>query len=264
MPQDPAGFQYAGLMRTNETPLAVAARQVLHQIVRAAIENQALPTTSIEGTKQPTRRSGDALTSYLVREAARAASSLPAEVATQAFLLSVAIGLDSSVTPAKLPGMAGVVRTVETDSERQMRLAVLGKPTVRNRIDLPQHFFCAAFLTATNGADATQNGALDAELVDAQRPIGFSFKDVAADRAGARFGRSLVEKRFTLKALASSFDIASYMPPIDKLPDGISAKDLTEKFGVKSDPRFKKQLQDIDQSVLVLPGYLTTGAVFGP
>src|SRR5262245_45586988 len=106
MPQDPAGFQYAGLMRTNETPLAVAARHVLQQLVHAAVENQALPTTAIEGTKQQTRRSGDALTSYLVREAARAASSLPAEVATQAFLLGVAIGLDSSVTPAKLPGMA--------------------------------------------------------------------------------------------------------------------------------------------------------------
>jgi hypothetical protein len=263
MPQDPAAAQYAGRMRTNETPLAVAARQVLQQIIRAAVENQALPTTVIEGTNQPTRRTGDAMTNYYVREAARAASSLPAEVATQAFLLGVAIGLDSSVAPAKLPDMAGVVRTVESDSERQIRLAVLGKPTVRNRIDLPQHFFYAACLTATNGADATQSGALDAELLDAQRPAGFSFKDIAADRAGARFGRSLVDKRFTLRALASSFDIASYMPPVDKLPDGLSAKDLTAKFGAKTDPRFTKQLQEIDQSVLVLPGYLTTGAVFG-
>ncbi len=36
MPEDPAGFQYAGLMRTNETPLALSTRQVLQQIVRAA------------------------------------------------------------------------------------------------------------------------------------------------------------------------------------------------------------------------------------
>jgi hypothetical protein len=53
------------------------------------------------------------------------------------------------------------------------------------------------------------------------------------------------------------------MPPVDKLSDGISAKDLTAKYGAKTDSRFVKQLQDIDQRVLVLPGYLATGATFG-
>jgi hypothetical protein len=263
MPQDPAGFHYAALMRTHETPLAVAARQVLRQIVRAAVENQALPTVVIEGAKQPTRRKGDNLTNYYVRAAARAASSLPDEVAAQAFLLGVAVGLDTAAAPARLSGMAGAVRTVETDSERQMRRAILGQPTVRDRVDLPQHFFSAACLAATSGADATQTSALDAELLDAQRPGGFSFKHIAADRAGARFGRSVVDKRFTLHALASSFDVASYMPPVDKLSDGISAKDLTAKYGAKTDSRFVKQLQDIDQRVLVMPGYLATGATFG-
>src|SRR5258705_10014579 len=91
MPEDPAGFQYAGLMRTNESPLTVSARQVLQQIVRAAVENRALPVTAIEGSKHQTRREGDALTAYYVREAARAASVLPAEVSPQAFLLGVAV-----------------------------------------------------------------------------------------------------------------------------------------------------------------------------
>ena len=159
MPEDPAGFQYAGLMRTNETPLAVSTRQVLQQIVRAAVENRALPVTAIEGSKQPARREGDALTAYYVREAARAASTLPDEVAVQAFLLGVAIGLDGSVIPASIPGVAGLLRTVESPSERQIRLAVLGKPTMRGRLDLTQHFFSSAFLTATSGADATQAAA---------------------------------------------------------------------------------------------------------
>jgi hypothetical protein len=263
MPQDPAGLHYAALMRTHETPLAVAARQVLRQIVRAAVENQALATTAIEGTRQPTRRKGDALTNYYVREAARAAKSLPDEVATQAFLLGVAIGLDTAASPARLPGISSTVRAVESDSERQMRRIVLGQPTIRDRIDLPQRFFSSACLTATNGADATKAAALDAELLDARRPGGFSFKHIAADRAGARFGRSVVDKRFRLHTLATSFDVASYMPPVDKLADGISAKDLTAKYGSKTDARFVKQLQDMDQRVLVLPGYLATGATFG-
>ena len=114
MPEDPAGFQYAGLMRTNESPLAMSTRLVLQQIVRAAVENHALPVTAVEGSKQPTRREGDALTAYYVREAARAASALPADVAAQSFLLAVAVGLDSSATPANLSGVAGLLRTVES------------------------------------------------------------------------------------------------------------------------------------------------------
>ena len=104
---------------------------------------------------------------------------------------------------------------------------------------------------------------LDAELSKAQRPIGLSFKVIAADRAGSRFGRSLVDKRFSLRLLATAFEVASYMPEVDSLPDGISAKDLNSQYGAKTDPRFLKRLREIDQSVLLLPGYRTTGAVFG-
>ena len=249
MPEDPAGFQYAGLMRTNETPLALSTRQVLQQIVRAAVENRALPVTAIEGSKQPARREGDALTAYYVREAARAASSQPGELAAQAFLLGVAIGLDSSVVPPSIPGVAGLLRTVESPSERQIRLAVLGNPTMRGRLDLTQHFFSSAFLTAAGGGEPNAGAAPGCGLSKAQRPSGLSFKVIAADRAGSRFGRSLVDKRFTLQLLATSFEVASYMPEVDSLPDGISAKDLNSQYGAKTDPRFLKQLREIDQRV---------------
>jgi hypothetical protein len=263
LPNDPAGMQYAMLMRTTETPLVVAARQVLQPIARAALENHALPVTVIEGSKQQARREGDALTDYYVREAARAASSLPNEVAVQAFLLGITIGLDDSNTLANMPGVASMVRAVEPQSERQIRLAVLGKPTMRGRLDLPQHFFSSAFLTAMNGTEETQASALDAELQKAQRPRGFSFKVIAADRAGSRFGRSLVDGRFSLRTLATGFEVASYLPEVDSLPDGISAKDFSSQYGTKTDPRFLKRLQEIDQHVLRLPGYRTTGFNFG-
>jgi hypothetical protein len=139
---------------------------------------------------------------------------------------------------------------------------VLGKPTVRGRLDLTQHFFSSAFLTASNGGDSTQTVALDTEISKAQRPSGLSFKVIAADRAGSRFGRSVVDKRFSLRLLATSFEVASYMPEVDSMPDGISAKDLNAKYGDKTDPRLLKQLQEIDQRVLLLPGYRTTAAAF--
>ena len=263
MPEDPAGYQYAGLMRTDETPLALTTRQMLQQIIRAAVENRALPVTVAEGSKQHARREADALTAYYVREAARAAMTLPDEVAVQSFLLGLAIGLDGSAAPPSIPGAAGLLRAVESPSERQIRLAILGKPTVRGRLDFTQHFFSSACMTAINGADASQTALLDTELSKAERPVGLSFKVVAADRAGSRLGQSLVDKRFSLRLLATAFEVASYMPEVDSLPDGISAKDLNSQYGAKTDPRFLKRLREIDQSVLLLPGYRTTGSVFG-
>jgi hypothetical protein len=260
MPEDPAGYQYAGLMRVDETPLAMSTRHVLQQIVRAAVENSALPQGVIEGSKHPARREGDALTTYYVREAARAAATLPPEVAVQSFLLGVAIGLDNSAAPTAIPGAAGLLRTVESPSERQIRLAVLGKPTMRGRDDLTEHFYSTAYSAAANGGDATQTAALDTEL---GKPNGLSFKIIAADRAGSRFGQSLVDKRFSLRLLATAFEVASYMPEVDSLPDGVSAKDVTSQYGEKTDPRFLKRLREIDQSVLLLPGYRSTGVTFG-
>jgi hypothetical protein len=260
MPEDPAGYQYARLMRVDETPLALSTRHVLQQIVRAAVENRALPPSVVEGSKHPARREGDALTTYYVREAARAASALPPEMAVQSFLLGVVIGLDSSAAPPIIPAVGGQLRTVESPSERQIRLAVLGKPTMRGRDDLSEHFFSTAYSTAANGGDATQAAALDTEL---SKPNGLSFKIIAADRAGGRFGQSLVDKRFSLRLLASTFEVVSYMPEINSLPDGISAKDVKLHYGDKSDPRFLKRLWEIDQSVLLLPGYRSTGATFG-
>ena len=44
------------------------------------------------------------------------------------------------------------------------RLAMLGKPTIRGRLDLLQRFFTAAYLAAADGADAAQSSSLDHEL----------------------------------------------------------------------------------------------------
>ncbi len=255
IPDDPAAMHYAALMRTSETPLAEATRRVVQQIVRAAVENRELPPVAGVDTKQLVRRDGDALTEFYVREAARAASTLPEDVARQAFLLGLAIGLDHDDTIARLPEMASVVRTIEPPSSRTIRLAVLGKPTVRGRPDLAQHFFTAAYVAAVVGAKAAQSSLLDQEIANAERPIGFSFKVVAADRAGSRFGRGVVDKHVSLGALGYGFKVASFMPEIDSLSDGISANDLKTQYGSKNDSRLTQQLRAIDERLLLLPGY---------
>ena len=63
------------------------------------MDNRTLPATAIGGTNNQSRRTGDVLTNYLVREGA-GPQGLPDEVKLQAFLFGVAVGLnDNAVQP---------------------------------------------------------------------------------------------------------------------------------------------------------------------
>ena len=99
-------MQYAMIMRSWETPMTEATKRVLQQIVPAAVNNRSLAVGISTGTNQPVRRDGDALTDYFVREAARAPRHCLRRSRAQAFLLGLAIGLDSSKTADDVAGVA--------------------------------------------------------------------------------------------------------------------------------------------------------------
>lgn len=60
--------------------------------------------------------------------------------------------------------------------------------TLAGRSDLPQHFTISAVLAATAGSPLSDVVGLYKELDDARHGSGFSFNDLAADRAGTRLG----------------------------------------------------------------------------
>jgi hypothetical protein len=266
MPDDPAAFGFAQMVKSEAgTPIVLATRQVLEQMVRAAVDNRTLPATAASSatTGQATRRQGDALTDHLVRQAARAAQGLPDDVKRQAFLLAMVVGLNDTELLAQLPAIGKLVGAIEAPSERTIRLAMLGEPTMRGRRDLTRHFMLSAFLTATTSADAALAAGIAKEMADAQRVSGFSFVDLAADRAGVRFARGVLEKRISLGLLAAAFTVPSYMPEIEGLPEEISAKDFAAQYGNNGDPRFTKQLKEIDERIMRLPGYRPAGTALG-
>jgi hypothetical protein len=256
IPDDPAPAIFAQLVRSESgSPLVTAAREVLKQITRAAINNRSLPPASLGGTAQKTRREGDALTEYLVSEAARAAQAQPEKVRAEAFILAIVLGLSEGEAAASTPTAANSTRIVESPSERGLRLKFLGEPTILGRRDLARHFFGSALLAATTSAEAAKLAALAKELSDAQGPRGFSFVDLAVDRAGIRFARSVIEKRVSLGALALSFKVTSFVPDAKELMEKVSDKEFAAQFGTKDDPRFIRQLKTIDDRISALPGY---------
>lgn len=257
IPDDPAGARYLAMTaeRASSSPLATGTRQVLQAIVRAAISNAALPPPPATSPNQETRRSGDELTELYVRAAALAASSLKEEVGPKAFLLALGIGLGDSNVLRALPNMANLIDAAEPPSEKMRRIVVLGQPTMLGRGDLGQHFVLSAFLTATAGMQSAEAAGLAKEVVDAQGPSGFSFTDIAADRAGIRFADGVLKKRLPLATLSKNFVVKDYVPSVEGLPEGLPAKTFTTDFGSKADPRFQKQIREIDERIMRLPAY---------
>jgi hypothetical protein len=265
LPDDPAGFHYAQLVgSTAGEPISVAAKQVLQEIVRAAASNRALPEPLEGNTEGGSRRSGDALTEYYVRQAAVAASRFPKEVGARAFLLAIAIGLDDSQTLATVPGMAEVVTGIEVHSERAMRLTLLGEPTMHGRRDLAKHFFLSAYLMSSHGGATAHAAGFAKELLDAQGASGFSFADIAADRAGIRFAGDVLKGRFPLAALGNSFKVDTFVPSIDGLPEGFSAAQFRSRYGKKDAPQVLKEIREIDRRIDALPPYRPSTLQLGP
>lgn len=123
------------------------------------------------------------------------------------------------------------------------------------RRDLAQHFFVSAYLTAAMGAGPAEAAGMAKEMLDAQGGSGFSFADLAADRAGIHFASAVLEKKVSLPLLGQGFAVVAAMPPIEGLPEGLTSDELAVRFGLQSDQRFRQQLQVIDQRIHSLPLY---------
>jgi hypothetical protein len=255
LPDDPAANQFVQRMDVaTASPLVMGTKQVVAQVVRSAQANLSLPEGSAANGGKA-RRDGDALTEQYVRQAAGIARFLPENIAASSYLLGLGIALDDSNVLRDHPKFGGFVQLVESAQERGLRLASLGKPTLRGRRDLAQHFFVAAHLAALAGTDLATASSVAKEVSDARSGRGFSFADVAASRAGVLFAGGVINRKFSLLALSDNFSAEAYMPSVEGLPEGLTAAQLVSQFGGPSDNRFQNELDRIDQLLLQLPAY---------
>jgi hypothetical protein len=255
LPSDQAGERFMRLAEaaTNE-PLVRGAKRVLQGIVGTATANRALPPAAERAEGQKARLAGDALCNHLVREAAALADTLPDDIAPQALLVALAIGLDDSDTLLKLPNTRMLAQAIESPPDRATRWTVLGEPTLLGRRDLVGRFFVAAYLSSTIGSDAANEACLAQEMRNL-RVGSFSFAQVAADRAGIRWGDGIRSGRFTPPNIATGFNGSVLMPSVEKLPDALLPAQFAARFGGPEDSRFRDQLHLIDLRINHLPVY---------
>lgn len=127
--------------------------------------------------------------------------------------------------------------------------------TLRQRQDLALHFLVSAVVAAEAGTPLADTVGLWKELADARDGgSGFSFDDLAADRAGTRLGELAVHDAARLQArIAVGVADAELMPPIKGLPTQLSQKQFAARYGSVGSDAYNRVLADIDARVDALP-----------
>jgi len=96
------------------------------------------------------------------------------------------------------------------------------------------------------------------EIADSRGGNGFSFNDIAADRAGVRFGESAA-KSATAKKLQTDVGAgiieSDLMPATADLPEFMPETEFKRRFGGIDGSGYKKIMAEIEQRVAVLPLY---------
>ncbi|MFZ2973995.1 MAG: hypothetical protein WA049_15270 [Ferribacterium limneticum] len=188
--------------------------------------------------------------------------------------------------PGRPVPLAGVLRTVldingaDQHENRRAALLVLGVylaekniaslipearqwPQLRpvtlmlaGRGDTAQHFVVSATLAAWAGEPVADAIGVYKEMADARHGSGFSFADLAADRAGTRFGELLNRNDSRLNALLEKeLTDGDLIPVISDLPESISAADFRRQFGNTSSPAYRQLTAEIERRLDALPLY---------
>ena len=125
--------------------------------------------------------------------------------------------------------------------------------SLRGRGDLAQHFVISAAIAAWGGESLANVVGLDKEVSDSRHGSGFSFVDLAADRAGTRLGELAVHKPEHLAAaIKAGIGDATLLPPIDGLPESMMASEFQQRFGSTDAPAYRQMSDEIDRRIKTL------------
>lgn len=158
----------------------------------------------------------------------------------------------------KLQSLVGKVVPEAMMSKRSHCTAV----TLAGRTDLRQHFIVSAALKLASDSGLAFAIGEFKELLDANRGgSGFSFDDIAADRAGIRFaevvfGSDPVPANVG-KQLGTLSKESVIFPRISGLPAGLTSAEFKRKFGNADSPAYRKMLANIDNRIDQLAFYST-------
>ena len=121
------------------------------------------------------------------------------------------------------------------------------------RHDMAQHFMWSATLSALGGSQLAFMIGVEKELNDAKTGSGFSFIDLAADRAGIRFGEqatSSPEQAMKIQQqMANIKHYQAFMPNVKDLPEKLNSKAFKTQYQSVYSQKYQAVLQEIDRRI---------------
>jgi len=138
-------------------------------------------------------------------------------------------------------------RLLEGDST-SIRRAPRVLLSLHGRRDFAEHFVISAAITVSGGSRLANAIGLIKEEEDATRGSGFSFTDLAANRAGVRLGERATgdQAAAVLAWLASARSDAELMPDFRDLPEFMPQAEFDRRFGPVGSERYLRLIGQID------------------
>ena len=131
---------------------------------------------------------------------------------------------------------------------------------LQDRHDWVQHYLLSAGLTLAGGRGIADFMGEVKEVQDATNKVsGFSFTDLAADRAGARFAEtatgSVDRARRMQEFLSRPIGEKQFFPEIRDLPRGLTAVQFKARYGELDGAKYKSMVAEIDRRIATIPMY---------
>lgn len=127
------------------------------------------------------------------------------------------------------------------------------------RTDMAKHFMISAVLAATGAETLAHILGQEKELNDAKQGSGFSFIDLAGDRAGLRFGKTAIaspkEARRLQNRMFKIKDYTAFMPEVRDLPENMNHTVFKQHFESVYSAKYQNMLKKIDQRIAQLVIY---------
>lgn len=143
------------------------------------------------------------------------------------------------------------------DGQRRPAARLTGM-RLAGRGDFVEHLTLSAALAAVAGGELADAAGLMKEMGDTERGgSGFSFTDLAVDRAGTRLGRlavaSAASARRVQAMLAGSADASLYLPALRDLPEFLPQGEFKRRFGGIEGAGYLALIGEIDRRIDALP-----------
>ena len=130
--------------------------------------------------------------------------------------------------------------------------------TLIERDDFAKHFMISAALSANTGGPFADAVGVYKEVADSRGGSGFSFGDIAADRAGSRLGE-LAEERDSARRLQMRLGVPLrervLMPETSDLPESMPEPEFKRRLGGVGAPAYARVMADIETRLAALPLY---------